>query len=291
MPPTPAPCSRVQSALLLLLSSITFVVHADEWDWLFDSSALPSSISLSLGKAEPDLRSRVLSLDLDTVLHHRLQLQYADAQSSEQTINNRQYSADWISNPLDRWCWHLQLGHSGQQDEMVTRELQLGGRFQNNTWQLQADWLQRKIFLYTDTQLQREIDIDSPGLRLGVQYFGISSWMLQISHQQFRYSKDTQKLSNPLAPLYFSDSALSLASGLEDRQTTLGIHYNIRAFSIGMQHHRSVSAVDKSLAISNELLASWGNLDWALAVQAGNTRYDSDTQRYIYSSIMLTKYF
>lgn len=106
----------------------------------------------------------------------------------------------------------------------------------------------RSITLFTVPGTPRDrFQLNSQDLKLAFQYFGLNNWLFSIDIQKNHYSRNIKLTQiRPIILFYLQPSALSLASGFEDKRRSLLVSHLFPDDKLSLIATESISAADNS---------------------------------------------
>lgn len=135
--------------------------------------------------------------------------------------------------------------------------------------------------------------IKSQDLLFSVDYFGFEDWLLSLNIINYSYSNNVNISEiKPIVLLLLQPSALSLASGFEDKSTSLKISYLMGTKQLSLIYTESESAVDDSQLSSHTL--EWSNRynnETMLLLSYGKSRVSGVNSTSEFYNISIAYYF
>ena len=165
--------------------------------------------------------------------------------------DSRSYFAGFGSDPEAEWSYGLIYEDWGNPGDIDTDALRATLTWARGDWALSIMPQYRKLDL-SGQDNSGSVSFNERGLGAGVQYLGIEDWVLYVEHYEYRFSKDPDFLEDIDVTDSLTLTATSLASGLYDNETVLGIGYWLEPVYIAYQYTRDRSAIDNSLVQINE---------------------------------------
>jgi len=166
-------------------------------------------------------------------------------------LDSRSYFAGFGSDPDAEWSYDLTYENWGNPGDIDTDALRA-----TITW-MRGDWSFSIMPQYREIDLSGVDNVNSfsfneRGLGAGVQYLGIEDWVLYLERYEYRFSKDPDFLEDIGVTDNLTFTATSLASGLYDYETVLGISHWLNPVYITLQYTQDKSAIDNSLVKTTE---------------------------------------
>jgi hypothetical protein len=166
-------------------------------------------------------------------------------------LDSRSYFAGFGSDPEAEWSYDLTYENWGNPDDIDTDALRA-----TITW-TRRDWAFSIMPQYREIDLAgvdngNSFSFNERGLGAGVQYSGIEDWALYLERYEYHFSKDPDFLEDIGVTDSLTFTATSLASGVYDYETVLGIRRWLDPVKITLQYTQDKSAIDNSLVKTTE---------------------------------------
>ncbi len=152
----------------------------------------------------------------------------------------------------------------------------------------------RSITLFTIPGAPKDrFELSSQDLKLGLQYFGIDNWLFSVDIQKNSYSRNLKLAQiRPIILFYLQPSALSLASGFEDKRTNLLISHLFPGYELSLIATESISAADDSRL--NSISLEWQSRlseTISLSLSSGQSKVSVSNTKSEFYNISITYYF
>ncbi|GMR18269.1 MAG: hypothetical protein BMS9Abin33_0675 [Gammaproteobacteria bacterium] len=263
--------------LYILLTAVTLFTIPDISRG--ESSDAYSFLTIAYGQDSNDGSNAYLVADFSSATGPRALLVSGRSKSvsSNTTITTSTFIAGLYNNPGSRFEFGLDYRYWGNESEINTDtyRLTLGWRADDFSIRILPQY--RPITLYTTglfaIRRRPTIEIDSTGLGLEFDYYGLAPLYISLSYLKNEYDGDVSRLATEkFVRFIFSPDTLDLASGFEKDRVSVDAGLDFKIFSPGLEWLRSRSAVDgaevivKSVYLITRLSRSW-TLDLRLGIQ------------------------
>jgi len=238
-----------------------------------------SFVTIEYGSDSNEGNYTYLTADLSSATGPRALLAAGRSKSvsSNTTITTSTFIAGLYNNPGSRFEFGIDYRYWGNESEINTNtyRLTLGWRADNFSIRILPQY--RPITLYTTglfaIRRRPTIEVDSTGLGLEFDYYGLSPLNLSLGYLKNKYDGDVSRLATgKFVRFIFSPDTLDLASGFEKDRVYVDAGFSFKIFNPGLEWLRSRSAVDgaevivKSVYLITRLSSSW-TLDLRLGIQ------------------------
>jgi len=185
-------------------------------------------------------------LGLSTGYWIYLAAQKDDVESEDDfDLDSRSYFAGFGSDPGSEWSYDLTYENWGNPGDIDTDALRA-----TITW-TRGDWAFSIMPQYREITLANVDNGDSfsfneQGVGASVKYSG-TDWELNLERNEYHFSKDPDSLEDTGVTDNLPFPATSLASGVYDHGTVMGIGRRLDPVNILLQYTREKSAIDNTL--------------------------------------------
>jgi hypothetical protein len=160
-------------------------------------------------------------------------------------LDSRSYFAGFGSDPEFEWSYDLTYENWGNPGDIDTDALRA-----TITW-TRGDWAFSIMPQYREITLSGVDNGDSfsfneQGMGASVKYSG-TDWVLNLERNEYHFSKDPDILEDTIVTDNLTFTATSLASGVYEYGTVLGIERRLDPVHILLQYTREKSAIDNTL--------------------------------------------
>ena len=246
---------------------------------------LSTQINLETGSDSEDGSVYFIDADID-LDGPRLSIGYggSDVHYNSSVLSTTAKEISFGSNPLNDTSTSIGYSEWGQEGEINIRTYRFDVVFNKGNWSLSIGTENRDIEFHTLLIARPIINLDSNGANLGISYYG-ERWYLGLNYSTKNYSRDVSIFANdPRLVFIFSPITMEHAFGFEDSRISADIYYSLNWGNIGIDHSRSISAVDDSVSISNAVAMSFDmDKNWSLNLRSGqseNSLYANKTTFY-----------
>jgi hypothetical protein len=175
-------------------------------------------------------------------------------------LDSWSYFTGFGSDPEAEWRYDLTYEYWGNPGDIDTNALRATITWTRGNWAFSAMPQYREIDLDGEDN-EDSISFNERGLGAGVQYSGMEDWMLYLERYEYRFSKDPDFLDDTGVTDNLTFTATSLASGLYDHETVLGIGRWLDSVYIALQYTRDKSAIDNGLIHTTEAQVDYYHSD------------------------------
>jgi len=166
-------------------------------------------------------------------------------------LDSRSYFAGFGSDPEAEWSYDLTYENWGNPGDIDTDALRATITWTRDGWAFSVMPQYREIDL-AGVDNGDSFSFNERGLGASVQYAGIEDWMLYLERYEYHFSKDPDFLEDIGVTNGLTFTATSLASGLYDHETVLGIRHWLDPVHLALQYTRDRSGIDSSLVQTTE---------------------------------------
>jgi hypothetical protein len=167
-------------------------------------------------------------------------------------LDSRSYFVGFGSDPEEEWSYDLTYENWGNPGDIDTDALRSTIIWTSGNWALSIMPQYREIDL-AGIENEDSFSFNERGLGAGAQYMGFEGWIFYLERYEYRFSKDPDFLEDIRVTDRLTLTGTSLAQGLYDHETVLGIGSWIDSVYIGIQRTQSKSAIDNALVQTSEV--------------------------------------
>lgn len=161
-------------------------------------------------------------------------------------LDSRSYIAGFGNDNGDQWGYDITYENWGNPDDIDTDALRATITWTHSDLALSIMPQYREISL-ASVNNGDSVSFNERGLGGGIYFTGINDWILYMERYQYSFSKNPDFLDDFGVTDRLTFTATSLASGLYDHGTVVGISRWLDPIDITFQYTRDKSAIDKNL--------------------------------------------
>ena len=161
-------------------------------------------------------------------------------------LDSRSYFAGFSSDPDKEWGYELTYENWGNPGDIETDAIRGIITWRQDNWALSFLPQYRDITLSGVTNGD-SFDFHEYGTGARIQYLGIERWILSLERSDYNFSKDPRILEDTIVNERLTFTATSLASGVYDYETVIGIEHSLDTFQILLEYTQEKLAIDNTL--------------------------------------------
>lgn len=248
---------------------------------------LPSVVSLEWGGDDYGNRDSYLSLDYALPGGARLLFSAGSTRSDSEDnpLTVKSSLLGFRSNPLSKFSGGVDFEHWGDKESLTTDTFRMVFELNLDKWliSLRPQW--RTLTFITDCvapiNCDPEVEVQSTGTAIDVNYFFDSPWGLSLGYVKHEYDRKVEALYQyPVFDLIFSATTMDLAAGIEDYRNSIGVSYVTMNSVWSLSRIKTVSKVSAVTTIITTLRFSTDiNESWRLLLRIGSQANEDKTER------------
>ena len=229
-------------------------------------------------------RQSALALDLYLFKNTLLYLsggssRIVDEDNNEEEKTSTNFNLGVVSDPNALFSGGLEYDFWGLKDDLTVKTLRVPLAIKLKDWRFALTPGSGEVELPTVVILSqpRTFSSEVTSLSYQISYSGLKNWLFKIGGANYEYEENVSALSGPIISLFFSDSTISLASGLLERSFNLGLKYSFTDFDFGFMASQSESAFDNQVYNQGQIdIEYFVNEEWSLMGFLGSTRPEDE---------------